>query len=148
MIRKLFRIRDKSTSQVTTTTVDNSAYQAIGGEPVVRRLAERFYDIMESAPEAKELLALHPQPLHRIRQRFYEFLTGWLGGPSLYEDKYGHPRLRARHLPFKIDSRMRDQWMFCMSRAIDQEIGSPLLRQQLYRAFASLADHMRNQAED
>ncbi|TAA41118.1 group II truncated hemoglobin [Corallincola spongiicola] len=147
MIRKLFRIGDKSSSTRTHPTPEQSPYQLMGGEIAVKRLANRFYDIMETAPEAAELLAIHPMPLDSIRERFFEFLSGWLGGPGLFEEKYGHPRLRARHLPFKIDKQMRDQWMFCMGKALDIEIDTPLLREQLRLSFASLADHMRNQPE-
>ena len=79
-----------------------TAYEAIGGEEVTRNLANTFYDIMESDPIAADLLALHPKPMDGIRRKFFEYLTGWLGGPPLYESQYGHPRLRARHLPFKV----------------------------------------------
>ncbi|GAA5218768.1 group II truncated hemoglobin [Corallincola platygyrae] len=149
MIRKLFKIGDKSSNTAPSApkhpTPEQTPYQMMGGAEAVRQLSDRFYDIMEQAPEASELLAIHPQPMDSIRERFYEFLSGWLGGPGLFEQKYGHPRLRARHLPFKIDDEMRDQWMFCMNRALDIEIDTPLLREQLRQAFSQLADHMRNQ---
>jgi hemoglobin len=57
---------------------------------------------MQNDDNAKDLLAIHPQPMLPIRQKFFEYLSGWLGGPALYETKYGHPRLRARHLPYSI----------------------------------------------
>ncbi|WP_371870524.1 group II truncated hemoglobin [Neiella marina] len=126
------------------TTTQTSIYQTLGGEQGVRALADAFYDNMEQLPEAAELLAIHPQPMDSIRQRFYEFLSGWLGGPNLFEQKYGHPRLRARHLPFKVDSQMRDQWMLCMTRALDSHVSCPLTRMQLRQSFYQLADHMRN----
>ncbi|MCM2678054.1 group II truncated hemoglobin [Echinimonas agarilytica] len=122
----------------------SSLYKSIGGEDGVRALANAFYDQMEQRNEAKELLAIHPQPMDSIRQRFFEFLSGWLGGPPLFEQKYGHPRLRARHLSFKIDEQMRDQWMLCMVRALDQVVTCPLTKMQLRHSFYQLADHMRN----
>ncbi|MBW8192788.1 group II truncated hemoglobin [Neiella marina] len=128
-------------SQVPT---QSSIYNTLGGEAGVRRLADAFYDNMEQLPEAAELLAMHPQPMDSIRQRFFEFLSGWFGGPPLFEQKYGHPRLRARHLPFTVDTNMRDQWMLCMTRALDTHVTCPLTRMQLRQSFFQLADHMRN----
>lgn len=126
------------------TAAPLSQYEQLGGEPAVRSMAERFYDIMQSDPEAKELLAIHPQPMDPVRQKFFEFLSGWLGGPQLFTEKYGHPRLRARHLPFKIDQTMRDQWLHCMYQVLDEQIKDPLLKQQLKAQFTQLAHHMIN----
>ena len=117
----------------------------LGGEDGVRKLANDFYDIMERDGAAKELLAIHPQPMCSIRQRFFEYLSGWLGGPPLFEEKYGHPRLRARHLPFKIDDSMRDQWIHCMDQALDENVKNEQLRQGLKTSFYNLATHMINQ---
>lgn len=119
-------------------------YEQLGGEPGVRAIAERFYTIMESDPQAAELLALHPQPLDDIRQRFFEFLSGWFGGPPLFEQKYGHPRLRARHLPFRVDEKMRDQWLHCMYQVLDEQLTNTLLKQQVKAQFTRLAHHMIN----
>jgi hemoglobin len=121
-----------------------SQYQQLGGEEAVRAMAERFYDIMQTDPEAAELLALHPQPMDGIRQKFFEFLSGWLGGPPLFTAKYGHPRLRARHLPFTIDTRLRDQWLHCMYQVLEEQVEDPLLKQQLKSQFTHLAHHMIN----
>lgn len=107
-------------------------------------MAERFYDIMQEDPEAAELFALHPQPMDGIRQRFFEFLSGWLGGPQLFTEKYGHPRLRARHLPFTIDTQMRDQWLHCMYQVLNEQVSERLLHQQLKAQFTKLAHHMIN----
>lgn len=108
-------------------------------------MAERFYDIMESDPRAADLLALHPQPMTAIRVKFFQFLSGWLGGPPLFAQQYGHPRLRARHLPFAIDTRMRDQWLLCMYQVLDEQVSDRLLKQQLRAQFTQLAHHMINQ---
>lgn len=119
-------------------------YELIGGEEATRRLANRFYDIMAAAPESAELYAIHPLPLDSIRQKFYEFLSGWLGGPSLFEQKYGHPRLRMRHMPFTVTPQLRDQWMFCMNKALDEVVEDKLLRGGLKAALSQLASHMIN----
>lgn len=107
-------------------------------------MAERFYDIMQTDPEAADLLAIHAQPMDPIRQKFFEFLSGWLGGPPLFSDKYGHPRLRARHLPFTIDTKLRDQWLHCMYQVLDEQVQDALLKQQLKAQFTHLAHHMIN----
>lgn len=121
-----------------------SLYDQLGGKPAVRAIAERFYDIMETDPRAADLLALHPQPLTTTRQKFFEFLSGWFGGPALFEEKYGHPRLRARHLPFQIDVKMRDQWLLCMYQVLDEQVTDSLLKMQLRQQFTALAHHMIN----
>jgi len=114
------------------------------GEQGVRNLAERFYDIMESDPKAAELLAIHPQPLDKIREKFFQFLSGWTGGPDLFVEQYGHPRLRARHLPFPVDQNLKDQWMYCMNKALNSEVDSLVVRGHLRQAFNQMASHMIN----
>lgn len=125
-------------------TPDQTPYVMLGGEETVRRLANSFYDVMETAPEAEELYAIHPLPLDTIRQKFFEFLSGWLGGPALFEQKYGHPRLRARHMPFQVSEQMRDQWMFCMNKALDEVVENKLLRDGIRQSIGQLASHMIN----
>lgn len=122
----------------------NTIYEMIGGESTVRRLVDRFYDLMDELPEASGIRALHPASLDESRNKLFWFLSGWTGGPSLYIERFGHPRLRARHLPFPIGEAERDQWMLCMRRSIDEVIADPLMRQQLGHAFAQMADFMRN----
>lgn len=124
-------------------SMNNTPYDNMG-EANVRRLANCFYDIMEQDPEAAELLAMHPQPMTEIRQKFFEFLSGWTGGPDLFVNKYGHPRLRARHLPFPVNQELRDQWMYCMNKALDFEVDNPLVREHLRQAFGQMATHMIN----
>ena len=128
----------------THPTPLQTPYQIMGGEETVRRLANRFYDIMETAPHAAELYAIHPLPLDTIRQKFFEFLSGWLGGPPLFEQKYGHPRLRARHMPFRVNEQLRDQWMFCMNQALDEVVENDMLREGIRQSIGQLASHMIN----
>ena len=145
MLRKIVDkiVSKKPEQHKSHLNINNTPYDYMG-EQGVRDLANTFYDIMESDPKAAELLALHPQPIDLIREKFFEFLSGWTGGPQLFVEKYGHPRLRARHLPFPIDDKMREQWMYCMNKALDQEVGNPIIREHLQQAFAQMAAHMIN----
>lgn len=119
-------------------------FQLIGGKAGVRKLVDRFYDEMETHSEAKTILLMHPKDLTSSREKLYLFLCGWFGGPSLYIEKYGHPRLRARHLPFQIDSKARDAWMLCMRVAMQEQFPDDDIRNQIDGAFYRLANHMRN----
>ncbi len=121
-------------------------YDVIGGDAGVRRLVDRFYDLMDELPEAYDIRKLHPEDLSGSRDKLYWYLSGWLGGPALYESRFGHPRLRARHLPFAIGEVERDQWLLCMRQAVLEVIDEGPFRDQLWQAIAGLADHMRNQA--
>ena len=122
-------------------------YEALGGEPSVRKLVDRFYDLMDTLPEAAGIRRLHPDDLTSSRQKLYMFLSGWLGGPPLYVQQFGHPRLRGRHMPFAIGSSERDQWMHCMTRSIGDLGCDEEMRSFLLEKFGSLADFMRNQEE-
>ncbi|MBV6522845.1 MAG: Group 2 truncated hemoglobin YjbI [Gemmatimonadaceae bacterium] len=120
-------------------------YELMGGEEGIRRLVDRFYDIMDTAPEASGVRSLHAQSLKWSRQKLFMYLTGWSGGPPLYEDRYGHPHLRMRHVPFRIGQEERDQWVWCMDRALDEQEMSAELRERLRQRLHFLADHMRNE---
>ena len=119
-------------------------YQRLGGDAGVRALVERFYDLMELEPSFTQLRSVHGASLASAREKLYLFLSGWLGGPSLYVDRYGHPRLRARHLPFAIGTLERDQWLSCMRRALDDNGVDAELADALMGAFFETADWMRN----
>jgi hemoglobin len=126
---------------------NENIYDLLGGEEMIQKIAHTFYDVMSLLPETKELLALHPTDLSHSKEKLFMFLSGWLGGPQLFEKNFGHPRLRARHMPFKIDKSARDQWMLCMVTAFDQlQIQEPI-RSELLHSLLKLADHMRNQPE-
>lgn len=120
-------------------------FELLGGAGVVRWLTDRFYDIMDSDPAVKVLRDMHPADLAESRDKLYMFLSGWLGGPPLYMDKYGHPRLRARHMPFPVDEAARDQWMYCMKKAVAELVCEEELKHKLLEAFFGTADFMRNQ---
>lgn len=124
-----------------------TAYELMGGDPAVRQLVDRFYDLMDTAPEAAGIRALHAKSLKVSREKLHLFLTGWLGGPQLYMERYGPPMLRARHLPFPIGVKERDEWLWCMNRALDEQEMPAVVREFLTVRFREVADHMRNQAE-
>jgi hemoglobin len=119
-------------------------FERLGGEARVRALVDRFYDLMDLEPGNAPLRALHPTTLDGSRDKLFWFLCGWLGGPQHYTDRYGHPMLRARHLPFAIGIRERDLWMACMRQAMEEEGVDPALAQGLHDAFFKTADWMRN----
>ncbi len=116
----------------------------LGGEAGVRALVDRFYDLMDLEPIFAGIRALHPTELDSSRDKLHWFLCGWLGGPNLYIERFGHPRLRARHLPYAIGIAERDQWMACMMQAMADEGVDETLAQRLTEAFFGTADWMRN----
>jgi hemoglobin len=121
-----------------------SAFSLLGGEPAVRALVDRFYDLMDLEPAYAGIRRLHPGTLDGSRDKLHWFLCGWLGGPDLYVQRFGHPRLRARHLPYEIGIAERDQWLACMTQAM-QECGiEASLAERLAAAFFNTADWMRN----
>jgi len=123
---------------------DITPYARLGGEAQVRALVDRFYDLMDLEPHYAELRALHPATLEGSRDKLHWFLCGWLGGPDHYIERFGHPRLRARHLPYRISKLERDQWMACMIQAMQERGLEEGLAQKLAEAFFGTADWMRN----
>ena len=118
-------------------------YARIGGDAGVRALVERFYDLMDVDPAYAHVRATHGASLDSAREKLHHFLSGWLGGPPLYVEKHGHPRLRARHLPFAIGVVERDEWLACMERALADTGVPDDLVQALMPAFFQTADWMR-----
>jgi hemoglobin len=121
-------------------------YQRIGGEAKIRALVDRFYELMDTLPEAYGIRKMHTEDLKDINEKLFQFLSGWMGGPQLYVEQHGHPMLRRRHLPFPIGDTERDQWMLCMNQALEDVVEDEVLRRELSDAFAKVADHMRNRA--
>ena len=124
-----------------TTTI----YEKIGGDATVSKLVARFYELMDSVPQFAELRAMHPESLEGAREKLYMFLSGWLGGPDLFVEKFGHPMLRARHMPFAIGTMERDQWVACMVLAMEEVGIAEPMRERLLQSFFKTADFMRNQ---
>ena len=119
-------------------------YALLGGDAGVRGLVD---DLMEEIPEYHGIRKLHPQDLSTSSEKLYRFLSGWLGGPPLYIEKYGPPMLRARHLPFPIGIDERDAWLACMLQAMEDKGIDELLRLALLKACHGTADWMRNKPD-
>ena len=121
-----------------------TAYTLLGGDARVRELVDRFYDLMDLEPAYAELRATHGSSLTESRQKLFWFLCGWMGGPDHYVERFGHPRLRMRHMPFAIGIKERDQWVACMRQAMTELNVEPVLLERLTASFMNTADWMRN----
>lgn len=122
-------------------------FEQMGGEENVRKLVDRFYDLMELEPDYAVLRSLHASDLQMARDKLFWFLCGWMGGPNHYIERFGHPKLRARHLPFAIGIEERNQWLACMHQAM-QEVGlNQVFQERLLHSFTQVADWMRNRPE-
>jgi len=124
-----------------------SLYELLGGETGLRSLVKRFYDLMDTSVEAEKIRSFHAKSLDQSREKLFMFLSGWSGGPQLYIERFGHPRLRMRHMPFPIGTVERDQWLWCMNKALDESRLDPHIIEYLKLRFAEVADAMRNQME-
>jgi hemoglobin len=124
-----------------------STFERIGGPVVIDRLVEDFYFRMSTLPEAAGIRAMHSHDLQSIKSVLKRYLTEWTGGPKLYSVEKGHPRLRQRHLGFKIGNEERDAWLLCMRGAL-VAIEDSEARQEVDAALTKLADWMRNQADN
>jgi len=120
-------------------------YGRIGGAEKVRALVHRFYQIMDELPESYGIRKMHAENLQGSEDKLFKFLSGWLGGPQLFIQEYGHPILRRRHMPFAIGESERDQWLLCMNKALHEVVEDEALCNELATALAGVADHMRNQ---
>ncbi|AWT10993.1 hemoglobin-like protein [Stutzerimonas frequens] len=125
-------------------SIEPTPYQELGGDEPLRRLVDRFYDLMLCEPDVAEVRDMHGSDTTQIRERLFDFLSGWLGGPSRFIEKHGHPRLRFRHRFFRIGVLERDQWMFCMHKALAETPMDGDLRVRLEQAIANMADALRN----
>ena len=132
-----------------SASIPQSLYDLLGGEPEathqIREIVEAFYDVMDSDEKAKTIRLMHPEDLTPSREKLFMFLTGWTGGPQLYTERYGHPFLRRRHLPFKIGEEERDQWIYCMTKGLLNLNMEEEKIKALLNALYPIADFMRNQ---
>ncbi|MDD2658221.1 MAG: group II truncated hemoglobin [Methylococcales bacterium] len=122
----------------------STPYEMIGGEKALLNLVDRFYFYMDTLPEARGIRAIHQPDLSSAKEKLFKFLSGWLGGPNLFIEEFGHPMLRARHLPFRIGESERDQWMLCMTKALAELPMDSQLRINFQNALQYLATHMIN----
>lgn len=125
-------------------TAQPTVYEALGGSDGLHRLVDRFYELMDELPEAYAARRIHPESLAGANESLFEYLSGWFGGPNLYIEKKGHPRLRMRHLPYAIGPTERNEWMLCMRTALTEQVADESLRAGLLKAFGDMADHMVN----
>ena len=130
----------------------DTPFEWIGGEANVKALVERFYDLMEIDANYAALRSVHAGPLDNARQKTFWFLCGWLGGPQYYTERFGHPKLRMRHMPEQtrggpIGIKERDQWLACMNQAMVETGVDEALRERLNTSFFQTADWMRNKQE-
>lgn len=119
-------------------------FEAIGGVRTVRALTKRFYELMDTLPEAAACRAVHPKDMSGSEEKLTEYLIGYLGGPPVYVEKYGHPRLRSRHFMAGIGPEERDGWILCFRRAMEECIASEALRAIIWPPIERLAFHMQN----
>ena len=126
-------------------TIMQNHFDRLGGAEKIRALVHRFYQLMDELPESYGIRKLHAEDLQGSEDKLFKFLNGWMGGPQLYVQEYGHPMLRRRHLPFPISESERDQWLMCMDLALAEVVKESALRTELSAAFAKVGDHMRNQ---
>ena len=135
-------------SQPSAST-PQSLFDLLGGEPdatnQIRAIVEAFYDVMDKDEKAKKIRQMHPEDLTSSREKLFMFLSGWAGGPQLYIERYGHPFLRRRHLPFKIGEEERDQWIYCMTKGLLNLKMEEEKIKALLNALYPIADFMRNQ---
>ena len=132
-----------------STPNSQSLFDLLGGEPdatnQIRAIVEAFYDVMDTDEKAKTIRQMHPEDLTSSREKLFMFLRGWTGGPQLYTERYGHPFLRRRHLPFKIGEEERDQWIYCMTKGMLNLKMEEEKIKALLNALYPIADFMRNQ---
>jgi hemoglobin len=122
----------------------DSVYARIGGEQAIRALVGRFYDLMDQLPEAYTVRSIHPESLQGSADSLFKFLSGWFGGPPLFIEERGHPRLRMRHAPYAIGPVERDEWLLCMQQALNEQLTDAPLREAIWQAFVGMADHLVN----
>ncbi|MCZ6805109.1 MAG: group II truncated hemoglobin [Proteobacteria bacterium] len=128
----------------TSKTSIQTTYERIGGDEGLKLLVKTFYDNMETLADANLIRDLHPKDLNSSREKLFMFLSGWMGGPDRYIAAFGHPRLRARHLPFPIGAEERDQWLMCMRKSLEILDIDTVFREQLMSSFMQTANHMMN----
>jgi hemoglobin len=135
-------------SDDTQGTEQVTAFDYIGGQPVIDAIVDEFYRRMDTLPEAKDIRAMHTTDLSHINSVLKKYLAEWLGGPKNYSAERGHPMLRARHLPFPIGIADRDAWLLCMNGALDAHIAAGPVRENIRDAITKLADWMRNRKDE
>ncbi|ANY67911.1 globin [Paenibacillus sp. BIHB 4019] len=121
-----------------------SLYEALGGDRSLRLIVESFYPKVQAHPL---LGPLFPEDINPVMEKQHMFLTQFFGGPTLFSDAFGHPMMRARHMPFEITPARAEAWLDCMNRAL-QEVGiEDELRQFVIERLSGPAHHFVNTPE-
>lgn len=124
-----------------------TVYKKIGGQKIIDVLVDDFYRTMMSDPRAAECLATHAgKDMNLTAAKLKDFLSGWLGGPQLFVQKYGHPALRRRHLPFSIGEIESEQWLYCMKVALKKSQIEEKVQAELMEAFFALTERIKNKS--
>jgi len=121
-----------------------SLYERLGGEVVLHKFVIHFYEYMDNTPDVADVRSMHPDSLISATEKLFMFLSGMLGGPSLYMDEFGPPRLRRKHLHFTIGDKERDQWLMCAQYAANQLNIDEGLRDELIDNLTAMAKHLQN----
>ena len=127
--------------------LSQSLYQRLGGDMTLRLFVDHLYNFMMVSPEVEHVRSMHPADLSHAREALHLFLSGMLGGPPLYMEAYGPPRLRRKHLVFNIGNKERDQWLLCARAAAEQLEIEPAVRHELMSELTAVANHLRNQQD-
>lgn len=123
----------------------DASFHAAGGEEGIRHLIDDFYDIMDLLPEARSIRDMHPQDLTVSRDKLSRFLCGWLGGPKLYQEKYGRIQIPRAHSHLHIGIHERDTWLLCMWKALEAQPYSEDFKDYLIEQLFVPAERSRNQ---
>ncbi len=132
---------------ILAVSTPSSPFQILG-EAGIKNLVSTFYDIMDSTPEVAELRKLHAEDLSPMKEKLAEYLVGWMGGPPVYAEKYGSVCMTEPHAPYAIGPKLRDQWLLCMEKALEQTEASEELRTMLKVPLFRIADAVRNRDDD
>lgn len=122
----------------------STPYELLGGDEGVKRLAHAFYQAMDQLPQATDIRKMHAESLSDVSEKLYQYLSGWLGGPGLYQEKFGTVCLTKPHKPYAIGDAERDQWLACMDKALDDVSASDEVKAMMKQPLYRLADFIRN----
>lgn len=120
-------------------------YEAIGGGSAIRQIVESFYPKVMAHPM---LAPIFPEDIRPVVEKQYLFLTQFFGGPSLYSDEYGHPMMRARHMPFPITPARAEAWLECMEKALAETDIEPEVQELMLKRLSGPAFHFVNTEQD
>lgn len=122
-----------------------SLYSKIGGKKTIDQVVDDFYQIMATDPVARDCLLTHKAPLAEVAPKLKDYLYGWLGGPQVFVKKYGHPRMRMRHIDIPIGLKEAEQWIYCMKLSLRKSKIDGETQEEMLSAMKHLASIIINQ---